>query len=253
MGILELSKENTYDGSLILVSPGFALHKMPDEINMVPAIKKQDGVLLDKQAAFSLQKLLTDIDAGNEIVAVSGFRTQKEQENLWENSMEDHGIEFTRKFVAFPGHSEHQTGLAVDLGENRSTIDYIRPAFPYRGICDLFRKRAPMRGFIQRYPKGKEPVTGIGEEPWHFRYVGFPHSVIMAKRALTLEEYISFLKRTADMDKPYVFFQGNTHIDIFYISVKKRLKIHIPENTPHHISGTNEGGVVISLWRNKHD
>ena len=85
--------------------------------------------------------------------------------------MRESGRKFTETYVAVPGHSEHETGLAIDLGLKQDVIDFIRPEFPYEGICQRFRQLAPKYGFIERYPKGKEEVTGIGQEPWHFRYV----------------------------------------------------------------------------------
>ena len=103
----------------------------------------------------------------------------------------DNGPAFTEQFVARPGHSEHQTGLAIDLGLRQQSIDFIRPEFPYEGICQQFRQQAPSFGFIERYPKGKERITGIAHEPWHFRYVGTPHSERMAGLGLTLEEYLA--------------------------------------------------------------
>ena len=95
----------------------------------------------------------------------------------------------TRKFVAYPGCSEHQTGLAIDLGANLPEIDFICPEFPDTGIFGKFREKAADFGFIERYPKGKEAVTGIGAEPWHFRYVGVPHAAVMKAGGLVLEEY----------------------------------------------------------------
>lgn len=83
-----------------------------------------------------------------------------------------------------------RTGLAIDLGENVPELDFIRPSFPDTGICGTFRARAAEFGFILRYPKGKEAVTGIGWEPWHFRYVGVPFAREIADRGLTLEEYL---------------------------------------------------------------
>lgn len=64
--------------------------------------------------------------------------------------LQENGTEFTAKFVAMPGHSEHQTGLAIDLGLRQPDIDFIRPAFPYEGICQKFRELAPAFGFIER-------------------------------------------------------------------------------------------------------
>ena len=127
-----------------------------------------------------------------EIVPVSGWRSQQEQQRIWDDSMAEHGETFTRQYVALPGCSEHQTGLAIDLGKAAGYIDFIRPAFPYDGVCGRFRRLAARYGFIERYQRGKEEVTGISAEPWHFRYVGAPHAQLMETNGLCLEEYRDF-------------------------------------------------------------
>lgn len=115
----------------------------------------------------------------------------EEQEKLYQNALTESGPQFTEQYVALPGHSEHQTGLAIDLGLRQPEIDLIRPAFPYEGICQKFRELAPLYGFVERYPENKEAVTGIAHEPWHFRYVGCPHAQCMTGLGLTLEEYLT--------------------------------------------------------------
>lgn len=152
-------------------------------------------VLLARRAAVSLFQLIGEIDGWNEITAVSGWRSMAEQQKIWDQSVIDSGIEFTKKYVAVPGHSEHQTGLAIDLGKTAEHIDFIRPDFPYSGICQTFRRHMATFGFVERYPAGKETVTGISHEPWHFRYVGTPHAEIMTESGLTLEEYHDFVKQ----------------------------------------------------------
>lgn len=126
---------------------------------------------------------------------VSGWRSQQEQQRIWDDSMAEHGETFTRQYVALPGCSEHQTGLAIDLGKAAGYIDFIRPAFPYDGVCGRFRRLAARYGFIERYQRGKEEVTGISAEPWHFRYVGAPHAQLMETNGLCLEEYRDFCGR----------------------------------------------------------
>lgn len=140
-------------------------------------------------AAAALEALLAELGAGGRIVPVSGWRSGAEQRALWAQSLAENGPEFTRRYVARPGCSEHQTGLAIDLGLAGAGGDFIRPAFPPGGLCDRFRRRAAAYGFILRYPAGKEAVTGIAHEPWHFRYVGAPHAARMAAAGLCLEEY----------------------------------------------------------------
>lgn len=253
MSAVTFTKEDSHTGSLILVSPGFSLMNVPDEKKMAPAVPDQPEVLLDATAGMHLNGLLNHIRSGRKITAVSGYRTQEEQEQIWNDSIRDNGREFTRQYVAIPGHSEHQTGLAIDLGENKEPVDFIRPAFPRNGICERFRQEAPRFGFIERYRKGKEPVTGISEEPWHFRYVGYPHSMIMAERNLTLEEYISFLKCSTAPSRPFYYrdsFTGSAkEMAIFYLPVEEQTRTELPEEGLCHFSGTNEGGVIVTIER----
>ena len=120
------------------------------------------------------------------------FAAEKNRRNCISGPWRNMAEVLTNKYVAEPGHSEHESGLAVDLAQRGAPPDLIRPSFPDSGVCRSFRKKAPWFGFIQRYEEGKEAITGIACEPWHFRYVGFPHSLIMQKKGLALEEYLDF-------------------------------------------------------------
>ena len=120
---------------------------------------------MERRAAALLSMLMEEIGGWRQITAVSGWRSRKEQQAIWDQSVHDNGLAFTRTYVAVPGHSEHQTGLAVDLGMKGEDLDFIRPDFPYDGMAGAFRRRAAAYGFVERYPAGKETVTGIGHEP----------------------------------------------------------------------------------------
>lgn len=246
-----LTKNDTYTGNLILVNETFPLIQFPKVENMAAVRETQPAIFINEEAANLLQVLLSNIHCKNEIIAVSGFRTQEEQQEIWDNSYRENGADFTKKFVAMPGHSEHQTGLAIDLAANKENIDFICPEFPYTGIFQKFREKAPNYGFVERYTSPKESITGIGAEPWHFRYVGYPHSIIMTRKELALEEYIQFLKMNTDFHTPYVYHSSGTHIAIYYMALnsEKNVKIDVPETNPYMISGTNEGGVIVSIWR----
>ncbi len=174
-------------GNLILVN---SRHPLPEGFDVPPDLTVTDGIALRSEASKALKAALDYVGAGERIALVSGWRSRREQEEIYAQSLRDSGPEFTAKYVALPGCSEHQTGLAVDLGLREGEIDFIRPAFPYSGICQSFRLAAPKFGFVERYPAGKEHITGIAHEPWHFRYVGLPHSLIMTESGLTLEEYL---------------------------------------------------------------
>ena len=172
---------------LVLVN---ARHACPEE---VPDLVVVGGspVLLEREATRALEALMAELDGWRFIVPVSGWRSFQEQADIYQSSLAEHGRSFTQKYVALPGHSEHQTGLAIDLGLRGPELDFIRPAFPYEGICQRFRERAADFGFVERYPAGKETVTGIAHEPWHFRYVGPAHARELVRRRLVLEEYLT--------------------------------------------------------------
>ena len=124
---------------------------------------------------------------GFDIIIDSGYRSYFHQLQVYGHYLVKDGIEATRKRVALPGCSEHQTGLAFDLGIIESgnirniTLDEAK----------WLEDNAFKLGFILRYPKGKEDITGFGYEPWHFRYVGSDLAEYMIENDLTLEEYHS--------------------------------------------------------------
>ena len=175
--------------SLILVN-GQRAYSLDAEQDLIPVHENYPNILLEREATQALARIMEQIDGWRFIAPVSGWRSREEQLTIYTDSLRENGPEFTSKFVAMSGHSEHLTGLAIDLGLRQPEIDFIRPAFPYEGICQKFRELAPAYGFIERYPKGKEYITGIAHEPWHFRYVGILHSKAIANMGLTLAEYI---------------------------------------------------------------
>ena len=115
------------------------------------------GVLLARQAAVMLAALLDGIRAAGRIVPVSGWRSHAEQQALYADSVRDNGLEFTQKYVALPGCSEHETGLAIDVGEAREVIDFIRPAFPDTGVCAAFPPRRRATASSNGIPKARRP------------------------------------------------------------------------------------------------
>lgn len=272
-----LVPENVHQGFLILVNAGHPLtggFGQPEEagrlVSLTPSAAGKAGaagkpepssspeILLDAAAAKQLAAALAAIGAGEEIVPVSGFRSRREQEQIYRDSLRESGREFTEKFVALPGASEHQTGLAIDLGENKPPIDFICPAFPDEGICQSFRQAAPDFGFIERYRAGKEGVTGIAREPWHFRYVGYPHSRIITDKGLALEEYLEYL-RWFSPDKPLVYpaGEGRGNYEISYLAAPKKdeapaLAASLTAAAGEAeiaVSGDNKAGFIITIKR----
>lgn len=83
--------------------------------------------------------------------------------------------------------------------------------------------------------------------------MGFPHSMIISKLNLVLEEYIEFLKKSTSFNAPYIYHYSGTDIEISYMQIEasESLELDIPQRVPYLISGTNEGGVIVSLWRER--
>lgn len=251
--MIELEREKIYSGNLLLVNKHYPI-KINDVKDLIPVDARFPKILMRRDVANALQAIIKKISAECSIVPVSGFRSLEEQEQIYDTSLKNKGKKFTQKYVALPNHSEHQMGFAIDLGLNEKEIDFIRPGFPYDGICNEFRKLAVDYGFIERYTKDKEKITGISHEPWHFRYVGYPHSKIMKEKNLSLEEYIEFIKNYSE-SKKYFFKQSfKTLIAIYYVAASgDKTSIHIPKNCNYQISGNNVDGLIVTLWRKQND
>lgn len=247
MSTLQLILPKTNTGNLVLVN---ATHPLADCIpsELVAPDERYPGILMRREAAEALRAALSDIDAGGMIVPVSGYRSMSEQTQIYNDSLRDNGEEFTRKYVALPGCSEHQTGLAIDLGIFSDRIDFIRPDFPYSGICQKFRQVAADYGFVERYSADKQDVTEIAHEPWHFRYVGRPHACIMEQRKLALEEYIAFLKDFCEDRRLVCNTSHGDCYEVFYVPEEAEQEF-VRSVQGGSVSGNNDGGFVITIQR----
>ena len=145
-------------------------------------------ISLEEEAArayLKLQQFL--LDSGLPIELLSGYRTAEKQQRIWDESLESNGAEYTARYVATPGFSEHQTGLAMDvmLYDQAGNVIADNDAPEYERMLPVLHRF----GFILRYPEGREEITGYGYEPWHIRYVGIPAAQIIWENNWTLEEY----------------------------------------------------------------
>lgn len=121
--------------------------------------------------------------AGFSLPLNSAFRSFSYQKNLYNSYAAIDGVAAADTYSARPGHSEHQTGLAFDIGN-------ISDSFGDAGAGKWIAENMADYGFILRYPKGKEYITGYKYEPWHVRYVGVQHAQKIFASGLTLEEYL---------------------------------------------------------------
>ena len=247
-----LHREMVHTGDLILVNAQFPFLETGTDRFLLPVSFGWNQVFLDGRVARLIETMVSELAAKDTLCPVSGWRSQEEQESIYAQSLQAHGRSFTEKYVAVPGSSEHQTGLAIDLGKRCKTINFLCPDFPYEGICQTFRKQAVFHGLIQRYPQGKESVTGIAHEPWHFRYVGEPHGEIMTSKHLTLEEYHQFL-RQFPAGKRYFCHQYRKNLRV-YLSYQRANPegntIWRPRRDTlyYSVSGDNQEGFLFTEW-----
>lgn len=179
---------------LILVNKenGLGKNYVPNHLVKVKIKTGGDKVIyLERKTYRQIKKLLKAMNKSftSEIVIDSGYRPYLYQMNLMKELIKEKG-EDAFLSLAIPGYSEHQTGLAVDIGfykegiyeENFSVEDYEKEFL-------WLQENAYKYGFIVRYPKDKEDITGYIYEPWHLRYVG-KEAKFIQEYNLTLEEYM---------------------------------------------------------------
>lgn len=156
---------------------------------------KIEKSLMRKEAAEALEKMFVEAKRNSvELFAVSGYRSYEYQDTLFQAEVNKVGMEKAIEAVAYPGQSEHQTGLAMDIssrGENMMLTD----AFGNTKEGKWLTENAHRFGFILRYPKAKEAITGYQYEAWHFRYIGINAATIIHKNNWTLEEYFQTVKK----------------------------------------------------------
>ncbi|MHA7767524.1 peptidase M15 [Bacillus atrophaeus] len=189
------------DNILALVNKEYALPGTYEPSDLViPNVKfsfdeKIQKRYIRKEAAKALEKLFNaGKEKGYELAAVSGYRAYDRQEVIFKNEVSQKGEKKAKEAVAYPGQSEHQTGLAMDIS-SRSNGFELNEAFGGTDDGKWVQNHAYEYGFIIRYPKGKENVTKYEYEPWHLRYVGKKAAKVIHDHGLTLEEYFNEVKK----------------------------------------------------------
>ncbi len=191
------------DGKAIITNPDDILVLVNKDRNLSPYYEPDDLIMPDvpfpfdgdipkkymrKEAAHALEELFKDAKkAGVELYALSGYRPYKAQEHNFKREAQEKGNTKANETVAYPGQSEHQTGLAMDI---------TRKCAPYLLDYDFGQTTEGIwlynncykYGFIIRYPEDKEDITGYKHEPWHIRYVGCEVAKYLYDNNLALEE-----------------------------------------------------------------
>lgn len=175
----------------------YEIHK-EDYIDV--AFTRNDGRPVQKmrrEAAEALDAMLSDAQAaGFSITVTSAYRSREYQKRLFDDAVESYlargmspkeALRLTKRYHAAPGESEHESGLAADIHHLSCATLAFADTAEYRWLTE----NAHRYGFILRYPEGKESITGIAFEPWHFRYVGREAAEEIYSSGLCLEEFLS--------------------------------------------------------------
>lgn len=215
------------------------------------------NVKLLPSAMSALNEMLGDFFAAtgnNGVMARSGYRTVEYQQELYEDDLASSGAS-SSTLVAMPGYSEHHTGLVVDFTTYNSQTDSYRE-FDGTGDFAWIMENCHRYGFINRYPEGKEKLTLIDNEPWHFRYVGIPHASIMKDYDFCLEEYIDFIKNyTIDSGSLLKDTDDGARYIVYYVPLSsgETTAVYHPkkhgsdEFYPYSISGNNVDGFIVTV------
>lgn len=163
---------------------------VPADLVMPGGLENPSGHPIRAAAAAALQVMATAAaEAGVPFRLVSGYRSFAVQRSLFEGYSARDGVAAAETYSARPGHSEHQTGLAVDLDDGAGHA--FTSAFGDTAAGLWLRHRCADYGFILRYEQGEQPVVGYIYEPWHFRYVGTEISLDMRESGIiNYEEYV---------------------------------------------------------------
>ncbi len=176
--------------NVILVN---STHALPQDYQ-VDLVDLYNGEQVSKEMYPELQQMFDEMRMEGYAVSVrSGYRSYQTQQEIMDNQIAEYvqqgydeqtAAEMAKQWVSVPGYSEHQTGLCIDIDSASRGIeeDYQVYAWLARHAVDY--------GFILRYPEGKQDITGISYEPWHYRYVGKSLAKKITERGITLEEYL---------------------------------------------------------------
>ena len=147
----------------------------PDDLVTPDIIITNAEATMRREAAEALNQMVKAAEEDGVTLEISSaYRSEEYQANLYNYYVSQYGVEVSDTMSSRPGYSDHQTGLAADFVEGDGSMDGINfeEAFEDTDSGKWLAVHAHEYGFIMRYPKGKDAITGYTYEPWHFRYVG---------------------------------------------------------------------------------
>lgn len=175
---------------LIIVNKYYTIHEyLPDDLTTIPNNYNGNGGQLSKHVVESYIKMVDAIRKdGMDLEVVSAFRDYNKQDRLYNYYKDEFGLKYADTWSARPGHSEHQTGLTLDVTTESIFYENMAETKEYEWL----KENAHKYGFIERYPLNKEKITGYSFEPWHYRYIGVEHATKLREENITFDEYYAF-------------------------------------------------------------
>jgi len=247
-----MHEEDISRGYLILVNYEHK-YEIPEDLGLIIITQSEEKTApfrvlgnnyhLRESIIKPLNQMMTDYLSEkkyNSVAIISGWRSYETQQRTLDRAITTFGYNEAHRRVALPGHSEHHTGLAFDFGIYSGGT---QSTFTGIGITSWFRQNSYRYGFILRYPENKTRITRTIHEPWHFRYVGLPHSYLIHQNNLSLEEYIEMLGEHT-FEEPFVAEYDDVEYRIYFTD---DLEVRIPFDTLFDISGNNIDGFIVTV------
>lgn len=238
---INVTKEMVYQGDLLLVNKDHpvpkGLHPETEAVSLIRNDELIDGFgVLDNKVLLSplmADRFATMVKAAgkegiNHFLISSGYRDEQKQDELYR--------QMGSRLALPAGYSEHNLGLSLDIGSSQAEMN-VAPEGRW------LKENAWKYGFILRYPDDKTAITGIQFEPWHFRYVGLPHSAIIQENGFVLEQYMDYLKEQKSVN---LTVQGQNY-HVFYYPVSEDRTIQVPAKGEYEISGNNMDGIIVTV------
>ena len=253
---VSVSNEDVHAGDLILVNTDTAyVEENPTEIVSIYDHKTDNYHVSGTETSLrqpALDALNQMLDAfyvatgHQDMIVISGYRTTQQQQELYDADLAETG-EQTSTRVALPGHSEHESGYALDFSLYTDGVQY---DYDGTGEYAWINENCAHYGYVLRYAEDKQETTGIQAEPWHYRYVGQPHATYMMENNVCLEEYLPLLKNyTADEPLSITNWDGEIY-QVYYVAADTSTDstyVMVPPDAKYTISGNNSDGFIVTV------
>ena len=235
-------------GDLVLVNKTYE-YKFTEELSIVDVFSNlneyytvSDGaVLLEANTIYYLNMMMeayyNGTSGNTDLRVIGGHRSKDMQTDKFENNTTD---------IA-GGYSDYHTARSLDIAtfptDGSSSYYLIKD-----GVYSWVFENASKYGFIQRYPEGKDNITGVEARSYTFRYVGIPHAIHISQNNLSLEEYIDTVK-TYTKDAPLKITDGVKNYEVYYVMANANniTEVTVPSNKTYTISGNNVDGFIVTV------